>query len=154
MPRHASTNPPTRTHATLHADPHAAASAQVPGQAGARTVLLAAGSLLVVPAALALLAPHVLEAIVAVALHGTHPELAWGTLAMLAGLPLTLAGLPWTGRAHAEITSTLTALGHALDDLWTLHPADASDSPVHAHKDAGAPSRAWGDESSARQRAA
>jgi hypothetical protein len=79
-------------------------------RASIRTALLAIGSLFVVPGALALVAPHVLEGIVAVARHGSEPWLAWSALALLAGLPLTLAGLPWTPRAHAEIDATVAAL--------------------------------------------
>jgi hypothetical protein len=154
MPRHATPNHTMHTHPASHAAVSADAPthARTAGSTHGRTVLLAAGSLLVVPSALALVAPHVLEAIVAVALHGSHPELAWGTLTMLAGLPLTLAGLPWTGRAHTEIAATLAAIGQALDDLWVLQPASPAARPAHAHGDT--PPRAWGDEPSTRRQAA
>ena len=93
-----------------------------------RAALLAIGSLFAVPAALALLAPHVLEGLIAMASHGSEPWLAWGALALLAGLPLTLAGLPWTPRAHAEIDATLVALAHAIaaDPAPQTNPARAS----------------------------
>ena len=88
-----------------------------------RTAILAVGSLFLVPGALALVAPHVLEGLVAMARHGSEPWLAWGAMALLAGLPLTLAGLPWTPRAHAEIDATVAALAGAtlLSDAPRTH---------------------------------
>jgi hypothetical protein len=76
-------------------------------------------SLLLLPSALGLVAPRVLESVWTVATRSSDPALGWIGLAILAFAPLAFSMLPWSEDAREEVAATFTALGEAADEALT-----------------------------------